>query len=222
VRREEATTVDDWFPTGMRGTGSRTKVVEDVFVPERRVLGPEGFGQWSDERRARHPTFDMLYCPLPPVGLFEFAAVAVGAAWGAAEHFAQTAGSSTRVATLLGGTYRLTDGDYVATEFAEAAGDVQMAMHTIERQSAASAARARSHRTPTELETATGHRDHALVTRTALRSVQRIYSLVGAKTGNPEHPVSLAKRDIEMLSHHVTLNWRQHAVRYLAAVTQQP
>jgi hypothetical protein len=164
----------------------------------------------------------MLYCPLPPVGLFEFAAVAVGAAWGAAEHFAQTAGSSTRVATLLGGTYKLTDGDYVATEFAEAAGDVQMAMHTIERQSAASAERARSHRTPTELETATGHRDHALVTRTALRSVQRIYSLVGAKTGNPEHPVSLAKRDIEMLSHHVTLNWRQHAVHYLAAVTQQP
>jgi hypothetical protein len=30
-------------------------------------------------------------------------------------------------------------------------------------------------------------------------------------------PVSLAKRDIEMVSHTVTLNWRQSAVRYLAA-----
>jgi hypothetical protein len=36
----------------------------------------------------------------------------------------------------------------------------------------------------------------------------------------PEHPVSLAKRDIEVVSHHVTLNWRQSAVRYLAAVTE--
>jgi Acyl-CoA dehydrogenase, C-terminal domain len=49
--------------------------------------------------------------------------------------------------------------------------------------------------------------------------VQRIYSLVGAKAGNAEHPVSRAKRDIEMASRHVTLNWRQSAVRYLAAVT---
>ena len=56
----------------------------------------------------------------------------------------------------------------------------------------------------------------------ALRSAQRIYSLVGAKAGNAEHPVSLAKRDVEMVSHHVTLNWRQSAVQYLAAVTQPP
>jgi len=65
-------------------------------------------------------------------------------------------------------------------------------------------------------------RDNALVTRVALRSVQRIFSLVGSKAGNPAHPVSLAKRDIEMVSHHVTLNWRQSAVRYLAAVTEGP
>ena len=51
--------------------------------------------------------------------------------------------------------------------------------------------------------------------------MQRIYSLVGAKAGNPEHPVSLAKRDVEMVSHHVTLNWRQSAVQYLAAATQE-
>jgi len=85
VPREDTTTIDDWFPTGMRGTGSRAMAVDDVFVPD------------------------------------------------------------------------------------------------------------------------------------ALRSVQRIYSLVGAKAGNPAHPVSLAKRDIEMVSHHVTLNWRQSAVRYLNA-----
>jgi hypothetical protein len=42
-------------------------------------------------------------------------------------------------------------------------------------------------------------------------------SLVGSRAGSPAHPVSHAKRDIEMVSHHVTLNWRQSAVRYLAA-----
>ena len=79
---------------------------------------------------------------------------------------------------------------------------------------------ARRHRTPSAAELALHQRDNALVTRVALRSAQRIYSLVGAKAGNPEHPVSRAKRDVEMVSHHVTLNWRQSAVQYLAAATQ--
>jgi hypothetical protein len=50
--------------------------------------------------------------------------------------------------------------------------------------------------------------------------VRRIFSLAGSKAGHPAHPVSLAKRDIEMVAHHVTLDWRQSDVRYLAAVTE--
>jgi alkylation response protein AidB-like acyl-CoA dehydrogenase len=153
-------------------------------------------------------------------GRFTFASTAVGAAWGAAEHFAASLTSATRVANALGGAVRLADQDYVATEFAEAAGEVQMAMALIERRSLEASERARQHRSPSPADLALEQRDNALVTRVALRSVQRLYSLVGSKAGNPEHPVSLAKRDIEMVSHHVTLNWRQSAVLYLAAATQ--
>jgi hypothetical protein len=129
-------------------------------------------------------------------------------------------GRCTRVASALGGTVRLADQDYVATEFAEAAGEVQMAMELIERRSFEASVRARQRRESSEADLALEQRDNALVTRVALRSVQRIFALVGSRAGNPAHPVSLAKRDIEMVSHHVTLNWRQSAVRYLAAVVQ--
>jgi alkylation response protein AidB-like acyl-CoA dehydrogenase len=95
-----------------------------------------------------------------------------------------------------------------------------MAMALVERRSFEASERARQRRIPSEADLACESRDNALVTRVALRAVQRIYSLVGAKAGYPEHPVSRAKRDIEVASHHVTLNWRQSAVRYLAAVTQ--
>ena len=218
--REDATTVDDWFPTGMRGTGSRTMAVDDVFVPDHRVQATRDTVQKLQERRALHPTFDTMYAHWPSSGRFTFAATAVGAAWGAVEPFASTLASSTRVATALGGTVRLADQDYVATEFAEVAADVQMAMLLIERRSFEASERARQHRTPTEADLAREQRDNAHVTRVALRSAQRIFSLVGAKAGNPRHPVSLAKRDIEMASHHVTLNWRQCAVRYLNATTE--
>jgi len=219
VPREDTTTIDDWFPTGMRGTGSRTMAVDDVFVPDHRVQATRDTVQKLQERRALHPTFDTMYAHWPSYGRFTFASTAVGAAWGAAEHFAATVTSATRVANALGGAVRLADQDYVATEFAEAAGEVQMAMALIERRSLEASVLARQRRTPSAADLALQQRDNALVTRVALRSVQRIYSLVGAKAGNPEHPVSLAKRDIELVSHHVTLNWRQSAVGYLAAVT---
>ena len=75
---------------GMRGTGSRTMAVDDVFVPDHRVQATRDTVQKLQERRALHPTFDTMYAHWPSYGRFTFAATAVGAAWGAAEHFAAT------------------------------------------------------------------------------------------------------------------------------------
>jgi alkylation response protein AidB-like acyl-CoA dehydrogenase len=217
VPREDTVTVDDWFPTGLRGTGSRTMAVEDVFVPDHRVQATRDTVEKIKERRALHPTFDAMYAPWPSPGKFPFSSVAVGAALGAVEHFADTVGSSTRVANALGGTVKLADQEYVATEFAEAAGEAEMARLMTEAGSAGFSRLARQRVTPSEQQLARGLRDNALVTRVALRSVSRIFSLVGAKAGFPDHPVSRAKRDVEMVSHHVTLNWRQNAVQYMAS-----
>jgi alkylation response protein AidB-like acyl-CoA dehydrogenase len=219
VPKDEAETIDDWYPTGMRGTGSRTMAVKDVFVPEYRAQATRDTVRKLKERRALHPTFSTMWATWPSSGRFPFAACAVGAAWGATEHFASTVGTSTRVAGALGGAVRLADQDYVATEFGQAEGDVQMARLLIEKRSFEASERARQHRESTEQEIGRDLRDNALVTRTALRSVQTIFSLVGAKAGKSDHPVSIAKRDVEMISHHVTLNWRQNSVRYLAAVS---
>jgi 3-hydroxy-9,10-secoandrosta-1,3,5(10)-triene-9,17-dione monooxygenase len=124
----------------------------------------------------------------------------------------------TRVANALGGTVKLAEQDYVATEYADAAGELAMAALLIERRSFEAAELARRHVLPDERVLALQHRDNALVARIALREVQRIHALVGAKAGFPEHPVSRAKRDAEMVAAHVTLNWRQAAVGYLASV----
>lgn len=219
VPREDAERIDDWFPTGMRGTGSRTMSVKDVFVPEHRAQATKDTVRKLKERRTLHPTFSTMWATWPSNGRFPFASCAVGAAWGAAEHFAETVGSSTRVANALGGAVRLAEQDYVATEFGQAEGDIQMARLLIEKRSFEASERARQRRESSEPEVARELRDNALVTRTALRAVQQIFSLVGAKAGKPEHPVSIAKRDVEMISHHVTLNWRQNTVRFLAAVS---
>jgi alkylation response protein AidB-like acyl-CoA dehydrogenase len=218
VPKADAETIDDWRPTGLRGTGSRSMQVADVFVPQHRVMPTADTAFRLQERRALHPTFDAMYSPWPSHGRFTFSGVGVGAALGAAEYFAQSSSTMTRVANALGGTVKLADQDYVATEFADAAGELEMAALLIERRSLDAAELARRHVLPDERVLALQHRDNALVARVALREVARIHALVGAKAGFPEHPVSRAKRDAEMVAAHVTLNWRQAAVRYMASL----
>ena len=183
--RQDTVTIDDWFPTGMRGTGSRSMAVDDVFVPDHRVHGTRDTVFRLQERRALHPTFDAMYAPWPSYGRFTFAATAVGAAWGGRALRGAARATMTRVANALGGAVRLADQDYVATEFAEAAGEVQMAG----ARSSGAASRPPSWRgdtSPPDGRRWPGqHRDNALVTRVALREVQRIHALVGAKAGFP-------------------------------------
>lgn len=218
VPQGEATVIDDWFPTGMRGSGSRSMKIEEVFVPGYRALPISGFGSGFSASRELYPTFDALYGDWPPHGRFPFASVAAGAALGAVEHFAETAATSTRAATSLGGRLSLVDQDYVATEFMDAAGDADTAAMLVAGTSLAASSRARAHRAATEQEIARIQRDNALVARASVRSVNRIFSLIGSRAGSPAHPVSIAKRDIEMISHHVSVNWRQAATRYLKSL----
>ncbi len=44
MRREDYSIVDNWHTMGMRGTGSKQAVVEDVFVPARRVISQPDWG----------------------------------------------------------------------------------------------------------------------------------------------------------------------------------
>ncbi len=39
IPHREVKVIDDWFVFGLRGTGSKSVAVDDVFVPSRRILG---------------------------------------------------------------------------------------------------------------------------------------------------------------------------------------
>ncbi len=76
---------DDWQVMGMQGTGSKTVVASDVFVPEHLTASTKGLGRVSDVT-IRGP--DLYSNPMyteriGPFLIGETAAVAVGAAYGA-------------------------------------------------------------------------------------------------------------------------------------------
>jgi 3-hydroxy-9,10-secoandrosta-1,3,5(10)-triene-9,17-dione monooxygenase len=87
VPRSDFTIVDNWDSMGMRGTGSRRVVVEDVFVPERHAIR-----QPTPEQPAEHPgrgTHANPYYlgPITSMLFIELTAVALGTARGALDEY---------------------------------------------------------------------------------------------------------------------------------------
>ena len=85
VERADFTIVDDWDTVGMRGTGSRTVVIRDAFIPAYRTIPPmrDDFGSRNAPGRRVHQNPMYIAGRLVSVLFEEMAAVAVGVARGA-------------------------------------------------------------------------------------------------------------------------------------------
>ncbi|WP_394821841.1 acyl-CoA dehydrogenase family protein [Pendulispora albinea] len=91
IRREDFEIVDNWHVMGMRGTGSKQALVQDVFVPERRAIPHR---PWMLEGQA--PGYGVHANPFyrtPPMGVFssELASICVGLAEAAIDGFYERA-----------------------------------------------------------------------------------------------------------------------------------
>jgi 3-hydroxy-9,10-secoandrosta-1,3,5(10)-triene-9,17-dione monooxygenase len=86
VRSRELTIVDDWYASGMAGTGSNTIVAENLFVPAHRALPlPDMIAaQYPARHNTNNPYFNY---PLVPVLVVNAGGTPIGTARGAYETF---------------------------------------------------------------------------------------------------------------------------------------
>lgn len=81
IPRSDITIDDTWHTSGMRGTGSKDVIVNDVFVPDYRKVGP-GYENFTPPYPARldNPLYSVPYLSVFPI---IFAPIMLGAAEGA-------------------------------------------------------------------------------------------------------------------------------------------
>lgn len=87
MRRDEVDVVDNWFTSGMRGTGSRDFIALDVFVPERRTLSQNDLMAGRTPGAASLPDYIGLKAPLHVVLLIATIGAALGLARRALDEF---------------------------------------------------------------------------------------------------------------------------------------
>jgi len=208
VPMAEVTVVDTWFVSGLRGTGSKDLVIDDVFVPAHRVaeqrLMKEGRTDgWVLDGRSsyRAPLFSLLPCTL--------VAPVLGMARGMVETFAdQLRGRKRPDGTEL--THSVAN----QLRLAESSAEVDAARSVLRQNTREILALAARGETPTLLDRARYRRDHAFMARLGIQAIDRLFEASGGHALLESNPLQRFHRDAWAASQHFGIRWDENAELY--------
>jgi 3-hydroxy-9,10-secoandrosta-1,3,5(10)-triene-9,17-dione monooxygenase len=211
IPREDLEIVDDWYTVGLKGTGSKTIIVDDVFVPERRTLSNKEIedGTTPGGRFHAHPMYGAMSSA-------NFTAAmgmpAIGAARGFLAAFEERLRSKSNA---------VDDGLTVnMARYAQAVAQVDAA-HAMSLQNAHRFARVPAREVGT-LERAKSRRDQAFAAQTARKTVSFLYEECGGGGLFESSDFQRLWRDTNAAAAHHGLTWDWVSVAWTKAVLGLP
>jgi 3-hydroxy-9,10-secoandrosta-1,3,5(10)-triene-9,17-dione monooxygenase len=204
--KTDFTIKDDWFVNGLCGTGSKSIVFTDVFVPAHRVLNTQLIGGGPSPGSAINP--GPLY-KVPPfsVGTKVFSGVCLGLARGAFEMIVEEMGARLSV-----GRVKMSELPTVQIRVAEAAAEIDAAEALLLKDCEdAMRIGASGEKPPLELR-ARWRLNNAFAGQLCLRAIERLHPLIGARGLNQDSLFLLAWRDIHAAVSQITMAWDIQAV----------
>ncbi|HUD86821.1 MAG TPA: acyl-CoA dehydrogenase family protein [Xanthobacteraceae bacterium] len=200
----EYTVRDTWFTAGMCGTGSKTIVVDNVFVPSGLVLSLADLRDAKGPGSALHSDV-IFHTPFFYYAPISFATPMLGAVQGAYEIFRDW----TRTRKAQDGT-PVAEKIAVQVQMARAAADIDAADLLLRR--AVHVTDAPDAYSPTLL--ARSVRDFARVSELAVAAIDTLVALSGTAGFTSSHPIQRAWRDIHFMSMHISLNTETNFAHY--------
>ena len=209
--------VDDWHVLGLRGTGSKTLRVSDVFVPAHRTVLLGDLLSGHTPGAALLPEYSLLRAPrgflvpfsLPPV-TFSLARKALAMVPAALR------------SRLSRGTRDLGESEVVQLHLAEAGGDIDLASLILYTRRTESMALLDSGRTPTVEDAARNRRDIAYAAEMVRRGVERLVEIAGSRTMRDGDPLQPILRDVTTIATHAVVLRQMNYVPYGRAMLGLP
>lgn len=204
--RPDYAILDTWFTSGMRGTGSKDIVIDDVFVPEHRTLAPgrAGDSEWHGWEIHRRLSYRL---PLRCMTGWDLLAPLIGIAQGAIDEF---------TASLRGtsGPGRTAESALVQVRLAEAAVEVDAARELCRSSIREMLEKAEHGETFTPLERARYRRNKNFAAKLCVQAVNRLFEGSGGHAIAESEVIQRCHRDAHAASHHQGLNWDAAAEEY--------
>lgn len=111
---------DDWYAAGMKGSGTKTLIVKDAFVPNHRIQAAKDMMEGKSAGFGLYPYSKIFYTPYRPYFASGFSAISLGIAERMLEAFAvvaeevralahRTKNSTHEIEVLIGGIQDVTE-----------------------------------------------------------------------------------------------------------------
>jgi 3-hydroxy-9,10-secoandrosta-1,3,5(10)-triene-9,17-dione monooxygenase len=209
VPRRDYTIKDTWFVSGLRGTGSKDIVMDDVFVPEHRMVLTSYLREGQSHGRQVHGTPN--YC-IPSTSMLSYtlAAPVLGMAQGAVEAFESQL--TARAAVYSG--EQLSESPLVHTKLAEVDAEVLSARLIMANDGHEVFAKAKRGEMPTLLDRARYRRNQAYISKLSVRVIDRLFEASGGHAVFDSNPIQRFHRDAHAASHHFGIAWDSIAEDY--------
>jgi 3-hydroxy-9,10-secoandrosta-1,3,5(10)-triene-9,17-dione monooxygenase len=209
IPKSDCRVVDDWHVLGLRGTGSKSIMVDDAFVPEHRTVRYDQLvtGQAPGGKIHTNPLYR---APLWAVFTLGICAPAVGIARGASESFIQE--MKTRV---WGMDYApQAKNPAIQLRVAEATAMIDAADLLYHRSLTQTIDKIMAGETPSLEDRIRSRRDQAYAVKTSTRAVELLLDAQGGKGLYEGGQVQRAFRDLHAMSAHIMAGWDMPALSY--------
>jgi len=194
----EVEIVDDWQVLGLAGTGSKSLVLHDVFIPEHRCVMVSDLFAGTPPGALVHPEYPVLRAPrgflvsysLPPV------AIALG-------RRALDIACTTLSGRVSRGVTKLAESEVVQVAIGEAAAAIDVATMLLHTGRESSTAAVSSGRKITDAEALRARRDMVYAQHQVSWALDRLCELNGARWVYDSDQLGAIRRDVmTILTHH--------------------
>ncbi len=204
---------DDWFTAGLSGTGSKTLLVEDAFVPAYRFVSFDELLSGTAPGAAEHPNplYKISFMAALPVCI---ASPALGIAQGALEDFIDQIKVRETRGAVKGGGLRMAEFEMVQGRIAEASAYIDAATLLLTRdlnEAMDTVFGGQQLDVDTRIR---NRRDHGFAVKLCVDAMDGLHRCTGGKGLFLDDVVQRAWKDVHAISHHVSLNWDPVSTMY--------
>ena len=194
--------VDNWYVSGLKGTGSMNIKIDGAFVPEHRSIGINTFDTGTSDGAKAHDCYSyqaympefFFSVPLGPI---------IGTAMGAMDAYLEI--TKNRFGAMFG--ERVAEQTPVQTRIAESSAEIAAAKLLFERAFSILHERGVKHERVTKDEMVRLKRDCVFIGKLCSQAVTRLVKMMGASGLSNKNPVQRFHRDMEALTAHQSQQW---------------
>jgi alkylation response protein AidB-like acyl-CoA dehydrogenase len=209
VPRSDYTILDDWFVSGLRGTGSKSIAFDRIFVPDHRIATNEALAEGTTYGAFHYdsPYYKLHRILTQPTGIL---APIIGMAQGVVDVFDERARTRKEPQTQLPARER----PGTQRRFAESSAEVDLARLLLRRTLAECANWGSTGHAPTMEERARNRRTIAYATKLCTRAVDRLVESGDSSAVYEVNSLHRLARDTRAGALQFVMAWDECAIQY--------